>query len=230
MRFYFIRHAQSLNNALFDATGAELGRSDDPELSDLGVKQATALGNFLTRNTDPLESGQRFTHLYCSTMTRAIHTALEVSRGTGLTPIIWEEWHETGGIWLEQDGQRLGQSGKNRAELGARFPSIDFSIYGTQGWWSRAVELDCNPRAVQMWAELLKRHGGTKDRVAIVSHGHFYAHIMGQALGLAVGSGKHWFQLNNTGITRIDIHETVHQSTELIYANRLTHLPLEQIS
>ena len=88
MRFYFIRHAQSLNNALFNATGAQNGRSDDPELSDLGVKQAVALGDFLTRNTDPLESGQRFTHLYCSTMTRAIQTALEVSRGTGLTPII----------------------------------------------------------------------------------------------------------------------------------------------
>jgi 2,3-bisphosphoglycerate-dependent phosphoglycerate mutase len=113
MRFYFIRHAQSHNNALFDATGAEIGRSDDPELSNLGVKQAVALGDFLTRNTDPLESGQPFTHLYCSTMTRAIHTALEVSRGAGLTPIIWEEWHETGGIWLEREGVRIGQVGKN---------------------------------------------------------------------------------------------------------------------
>ena len=230
MRFYFIRHAQSHNNALFDATGTENGRSDDPELSSLGVKQAIALGDFLTRNTDPLESGQRFTHLYCSTMTRAIHTALEVSRGVGLTPVIWEEWHETGGIWLEQSGERLGQTGKNRFELEARFPNMDFSMYGTQGWWSREAEFDCGLRASRMWAELLERHGGTKDRVAIVSHGHFYAHIMGQALGLTVGSQQYWFQLNNTGITRIDIHETPHRSTELKYANRLTHLPLEQIS
>jgi 2,3-bisphosphoglycerate-dependent phosphoglycerate mutase len=230
MRFYFIRHAQSHNNALFDATGAELGRSDDPELSSLGVKQAVALGDFLTRNTDPLESGQRFTHLYCSTMTRAIHTALEVSRGTGLTPIIWEEWHETGGIWLEQNGERIGQTGKNRVELEARFPNMDFSMYGEEGWWSRATELDCSPRAENAWKTLLERHGGTKDRVAIVSHGYFYAHIMGQALGVAVGSGKHWFQLNNTGITRIDIDETLYLSTEVKYANRLAHLPLEQIS
>ncbi len=230
MRFYFIRHAQSNNNALFEATGAEMGRSADPELSSLGLKQATALGDFLSRNNDPLDGGQRFTHLYCSTMTRAIQTALEVARGTGLTPVIWEEWHETGGIWLEQNGVQVGMAGQNRAELEARFAGIDFSIYGTQGWWSRPAETDCAPRASSAWAALLERHGGTQDRVAIVSHGHFYAHIMGQALGLEVGSGKHWFMLNNTGITRIDLSETEHQSRELKFANRLAHLSLEQIS
>lgn len=230
MRFYFIRHAQSSNNALYDATGAELGRSADPELSPIGQKQAVALGDFLSRNNDPLEGGQRFTHLYCSTMTRAIQTALEVGRGTGLTPVIWEEWHETGGIWLEQDGVQVGQPGKNRAELEERFPTMDFSMYDAQGWWNRQPETDCAPRAVQAWANLLERHSNNHDRVAIVSHGHFYAHIIGQAFGLELGRGKNWFMLNNTGITRIDLLETEHQSTELKYANRFSHLPLELLT
>ncbi|NJK45922.1 MAG: histidine phosphatase family protein [Pleurocapsa sp. SU_196_0] len=51
MRLYFIRHAQSSNNALWDSTGSENGRSDDPELSDVGVMQARALGDFLIATT-----------------------------------------------------------------------------------------------------------------------------------------------------------------------------------
>jgi 2,3-bisphosphoglycerate-dependent phosphoglycerate mutase len=228
MRLYFIRHAQSENNVIADMFGSEIGRSDDPELSPLGIEQAIALGDYF-QATDPLEP-HPFTHLYCSTMTRAIHTAQEIMRGTGLQPIIWEDWHETGGIWLEEDGFRTGKAGKNRVELEARFPHMDFSMYGSEGWWSRPTELDCSPRAARAWAELMARHGGTKDRVAIVSHGHFYAHIIGQALNLEIGSGKNWFNLNNTGITRIDIAENAYNSTELKYANRLAHLALGQVS
>ncbi len=231
MKLYFIRHAQSGNNAIFDATGTEHGRSEDPELSGLGLEQAEYLGQYFANNTDPLEKNQRITHLYCSTMTRAIQTALEVGQGIGLTPIIWEDWHEIGGIWLEQNGKQVGQAGKNRTQLEARFPSIDFSQYKHDtGWWSRETENNCTPRATRAWAGLLERHGGTKDQVAIVSHGHFYAHIMGQALGIEVGTGKSWFTLNNTAITRIDLCENDHNSTEIHYANRLVHLPLEKIS
>jgi hypothetical protein len=49
-------------------------------------------------------------------------------------------------------------------------------------------------------------------------------------LNLEIGSGKNWFNLNNTGITRIDIAENAYNSTELKYANRLAHLALGQVS
>ncbi|MFN3267228.1 MAG: histidine phosphatase family protein, partial [Deinococcales bacterium] len=101
MRFYFIRHAQSVNNALGDS---EIDRVADPELTDLGMAQAIALGDFWRHYETNL------THLYCSAMSRAIQTALEVGRGAGLTPQIWEDWHETGGIWMLENGVRTGQA------------------------------------------------------------------------------------------------------------------------
>jgi 2,3-bisphosphoglycerate-dependent phosphoglycerate mutase len=227
MRLYFIRHAQSSNNALWDSTGSENGRSDDPELSDVGVRQARALGDFLMRNDDPLERGSaNLTHLYCSPMTRAVQTALEVGRGTSLTPQVWQDWHESGGIWLEEGGVRVGREGKNRVYFQQHFPNVRLpEAYSEVGWWSRAYETDEElfPRAQRVWSELMARHGETKDRVAVISHGHFYAFVMAVALGMPNLEGV-FFILNNTGVTRLDVKETAHGTTNVVYANRLVHL------
>jgi hypothetical protein len=122
MRLYFIRHAQSTNNALFDSTGAEQGRSDDPELSDLGVRQAKRLAQHILETKSGLEPGGfGLTHLYASPMVRAAHTASEISSVTGLKLHLWEDWHETGGIWLDNaNGERIGREGKNRSYLEQR--------------------------------------------------------------------------------------------------------------
>ena len=126
MRLYFIRHAQSSNNALFERTGAEQGRSDDPELSELGVRQAKLLAQHILETNSGLEPGGfGLRHLYASPMVRAAHTASEISGLTGLELQIWEDWHETGGIWLDnENGERIGREGKNRAYLEQRFPGV----------------------------------------------------------------------------------------------------------
>jgi broad specificity phosphatase PhoE len=258
MRLYFIRHAQSSNNALYDATGAEVGRSDDPELTPLGVQQARALGDFLERGTDPLERGKgaapstpeaaregaardgavqpargaALTHLYTSPMTRAVQTSLEVARGTGLTPLVWEDWHEAGGIWLEEGGVRVGREGKDRVYFQQHFPNVQLPEgYADKGWWSRAYETDAElyPRAARAWKTLLERHGETRDRVAIVSHGLFYAYVVAVAFGLPSLEGV-FFVMNNTGVTRVDHKENAHGTTNLVYANRLAHLEDTQVS
>lgn len=230
MRLYFIRHAQSANNALWDSTGSDAGRSDDPPLTALGLRQAAALGDALARAADPLEGhgSPALTHLYCSAMTRAVQTTLEVARGTGLTPHIWEDWHESGGIWQDKDGVRVGLEGQNRTYFEQQFPSVALpDDFAPRGWWSRAYEGDTEavllPRAKRVWTELLARHANTNDRVAVVSHGHFYAFVVAVGLGLPSLEGV-FFVLNNTGITRLDYRETMHQTTNLIYANRLDHL------
>jgi 2,3-bisphosphoglycerate-dependent phosphoglycerate mutase len=233
MRLYFIRHAQSTNNALWDSTGAENGRSDDPELTPLGARQAAALGDYLTRGDDPLEAGSAaLTHLYCSPMTRAVQTALQVGRGAKLRPQIWEDWHESGGIWLEEGGVRVGREGKNRVYFQQHFADLHMPDgYAEKGWWSRAYETDAElfPRAQRVWRELLNRHGASQDRVAVVSHGHFYAFVMAVALGMPKLEGV-FFVLNNTGVTRLDHLENTHKTTNLIYANRLEHLAPELVS
>ena len=228
MRLYFIRHAQSANNALFDTTGSEHGRSDDPELSEAGLEQAALLAAFLARSDDALEpGGVGFTHLYASPMVRAAHTASFVAQALGLKLALWDDWHETGGIWLENEfGERVGRPGKTRAELQARFPGVRLpEHHGDAGWWNRPHEADCRERAGRVWRELLERHGGTGDRVAVVSHGHFYVYVMACALNLPVGPGMAWLMKHNTGVTRLDVHEDEYESTMLVYQNRLAHLP-----
>ena len=234
MRLYFIRHAQSANNALWESTQSDAGRSDDPRLTPLGSRQASALGDAFARAADPLEGhgSPALTHLYCSPMTRAVQTALEVARGTGLTPRIWEDWHESGGIWLNKDGVRVGLEGQNRAYFQQQFPSVTLpDNFAPRGWWSRVYEDERGllPRAKQVWAELLVRHANTDDRVAVVSHGHFYAFVIAVALGLPNLKGV-FFVLNNTGVTRLDHRENLHQTTNLIYANRLDHLEPKEVS
>jgi 2,3-bisphosphoglycerate-dependent phosphoglycerate mutase len=52
MQLYFIRHAQSANNALWAGTGSDEGRSHDPELTDTGKKQAGYLAKFFKENKE----------------------------------------------------------------------------------------------------------------------------------------------------------------------------------
>jgi 2,3-bisphosphoglycerate-dependent phosphoglycerate mutase len=235
MRLYFIRHAQSTNNALFDSTGAEQGRSDDPELSDLGQRQAKLLAQHILETKSGLEPGGfGLTHLYASPMVRAAHTASEISSVTGLRLHLWEDWHETGGIWLDNaNGERIGREGKNRSYLEQRFAGVHVpERIGEAGWWSRPAEpeTEVTARAERVWKELLERHGGTSDRVAVVSHGHFYVHVMASIFALEVGRGKIWWQKHNTAITRIDHLENEFESTLLAYQNQVSHLPADLIS
>jgi 2,3-bisphosphoglycerate-dependent phosphoglycerate mutase len=229
MRLYFIRHAQSTNNALFDNTGGEQGRSDDPELSDLGVQQAKCLAQHIGGTKAGLEPGGfGLTHLYASPMVRAAQTASEISGITGLRLHIWEDWHEVGGIWLENEtGERIGRTGKNRTYLEKRFPGVHVpESIGEAGWWSRPHETDDQifARAEHAWQGLLERHGGTLDRVAIVSHGTFFTCIMAAIFKLEIGRGKIWLSKHNTAITRIDHRETEYDSTVLVYQNQVAHL------
>jgi 2,3-bisphosphoglycerate-dependent phosphoglycerate mutase len=235
MRLYFIRHAQSTNNALFDITGAEQGRSDDPELSDLGQRQAKLLALHILEMKSGLEPGGfGLTHLYASPMVRAAHTASEISSVTGLRLHLWEDWHETGGIWLhDETGERIGREGKNRPYLEQRFPGVNIpERIGETGWWSRPAEpeTEVTARAERVWQALLERHGGTSDHVAIVSHGHFFVHVMAQIFDFEVGRGKAWLQKHNTAITRIDHLENEFESIVLVYQNQVSHLPPELIS
>ena len=122
MLLYFIRHGQSANNALFDATGFEVGRVQDPELTPAGLQQAALLALAVSRNQpffrpQVLETnGFGITHLYTSLMVRAVLTALPVSEALGLPLTGWTDFHEGGGIYLDDplSGPRVRYPGATR--------------------------------------------------------------------------------------------------------------------
>jgi 2,3-bisphosphoglycerate-dependent phosphoglycerate mutase len=238
MQLYFIRHAQSANNKLYEETGKWDGRDTDPELTTLGHEQArrlaehVACANGETPRRDFMNRGKfGFTQLYSSLMVRALATASYLSAALSLPLVASEDWHEGGGIFVidEETGERSGQPGKTRSELAARFPQAQLpETLGEDGWWNRpheSVELQAR-RARRVIYDLIERHGAADDRVAVVSHGGFYNFVLAELLGIQADNGF-WFSINNTGITRFNFDS---EGSGLAYANRLEHLPTEFIT
>jgi 2,3-bisphosphoglycerate-dependent phosphoglycerate mutase len=242
MRLYFIRHGQSKNNLLWAQTGSLEGRSEDPLLSPAGQDQARSLARFLQGSAqataalapayDPQDvQGFGLTHLYCSLMLRSVETGTEVARALDLPLVAWEDLHEAGGIHRTdaETGERFGLPGKNRAYFEANHPELDLpGSLGEDGWWNRPYEApEQRPlRARRFLGELIDRHGDSDDRVAVISHGGFYNHMLRAILGLPE-SRTLWFSLNNAAITRIDFDG---EETVLSYMNRADFLPRELVT
>ncbi len=240
MQFYFIRHGQSQNNALYARTGSWQGRNHDPELTDIGRQQAAFLARFLQRSDppsasngwDPLNSaGFGITHLYTSLMIRAATTGSIVAAALDLPLVAWEDLHEGGGIYLddEETGDKIGQPGLNRVELEMRFPRLVLpDSLSETGWWNRPFEEpeQRSIRAHHFLDSLIGRHHNTEDRVAVISHGGFYNDFLAALLNLPERDGV-WFELSNAGITRIDFGE---DHVNMLYANRVDFLPKDLIT
>lgn len=248
MQFYFIRHAQSADN-LYVSQNASKGvrstgldqswanRQADPELTEVGRKQILHLGSFFSEKdghnsaVNPTMDHLEVTHVYSSLMIRTMETAGSVARAVGVTPEIWRDLHETGGIWAadEKTGELVGRPGKNRAFFEERFPSYRLPDWlGEEGWWSRPLETapECKDRAKRFFKDLMEKHGQTDDRVVATGHGLFFSFILNTFLKIPPKS-KIRFVMNNSGITRIDF---IDGSVRVVYQNRTDFLPTELVT
>jgi len=197
MQLYFIRHGQSFNNAIDEETSYSQDRSEDPPLTDKGLRQACVLAEFLreggsfsaVEGFDPHRSSAPvFTHLYTSLMIRAVATAVCISAALDLPPVAWTNVHEGGGIYLDnpETGERQPLGGKPRSYFEQHFPQLVLpETLGEAGWWNRPFETrpERRRRAQAFLVELLQRHGSQPDRVAVVSHGGFYQHFLAALFG-----------------------------------------------
>ncbi len=240
MQLFLIRHAQSANNLLWDQTGGNRGRSHDPELTELGRQQAERVAGLL-RAGDPLDSRQTqgawfgpgfgITHVYCSLMLRAVQTGNAIASALDLPLIGWPEVHETGGIYLddEESGLPIGLAGNPRSFFEQNFPRLVLPAWlDESGWWNRDFESNAErlPRGYRALTQLLERHGGTTDRVAVVTHGGFYNYILTAILGQS-NRPELWLLMNNTGVSRVGFEE---RNPVFYYHNRTDHLPREWIT
>jgi 2,3-bisphosphoglycerate-dependent phosphoglycerate mutase len=239
MQLFFIRHAQSTNNALWDTTGSSNGRSSDPELTPLGREQARRVAHlFRDGNPDggafvPCEGGGfALTHLYTSLMTRAASTGWEIAQAVGLPLVGLDEIFEEGGLYLEepQTGKRVGVLGHDRAYFEQNFPGIVLpETIPPAGWWNERPYEEPQAtaaRAAAFLETLLEKHGQTQDRVAIVSHGAFFNYLLAAITGRTAGEGL-WYAMNNAAITRFDFFG---EYTLVAYLNRTDHLLGEMLS
>lgn len=187
MQLYIIRHAQSENNALWARTQSSEGRVSDPDVTDVGHRQAQALADFLAKGKEQVEhdrwdshnlNGFHLTHLYSSYMLRAVITGTYIAEAVGLPLVAWEGIHEWGGMYDRdpETGEEIPLPGLNREFFAEHFP--DFVVeesLGAEGWW-RNRPYEPPPETIRRGAKflnmLLERHSG-EDRVGIVTHGGF---------------------------------------------------------
>ena len=241
MQLYYIRHGQSANNLLWEQTGSSKGRSLDAELTATGQRQAELVAQFVNRLDPPAlvrkndvynAAGFGITHLYSSLMERALATGSIIAHALRLPLVAWEDLHEVGGIYQEdeQTGERIGQPGKARAYFQAHYPGLVLDRPGAYeaGWWDRPFEeLDqASIRARRFLRDLRERHTANEDRVAVISHGAFYNTLLRTVLEMPAESPC-WFMLNNAAISRFDFHR---DRIELVYLNRLDHLPPDLVT
>ena len=237
MRLYLIRHAQSVNNALRD----ERDRLQDPPLTELGERQAEALARHLAAGIEldpalfweggPPPRGYGFTRMYCSPMWRSLQTAAPVAQALDLTPQVWIDVHEQGGIYLDHaDGRgRVGYSGKTRREIAAVFPSYLLPEgIGERGWWNRDFEEwpACYERATKV-AEELRGWVASDECIAMISHGGFLDALL-KVLFNQTSNRRMFYYHYNTAISRVDFRSD--GFLEFRYLNRVSHLSPDLVS
>jgi broad specificity phosphatase PhoE len=240
MEFYIIRHAQSVNNALTD----QRQRVQDPPLTELGKQQAEIVAQHLATGIslempagssgggrDVYRKGYGITRLYCSAMHRSLQTAWPIAQTLGLTPEVWVDIHESGGIYLEHLDERgvKGYPGKTRAEILAEFPECVLPEEITEeGWWKgeRETHWQSGARAMAV-AEKLKSWTNNDEHVAIVSHGDFIDLLI-KALLNQLPSRRVYYHHYNTAITRINFNSK--GGLDIRYMNRIEHLPADLVT
>ena len=238
MQLIYIRHAQSTNNAIWTSSGKEVGRSHDPELTAIGLQQAELTAEFLARTDDTAQGGWAhdlqnragfgITHLHCSLMVRAVATGSVIANRLGLPLHAWVDWHEEGGLYLEDEakgGERVGYPGYGRSYFAEKYPALVVpETLGEEGWWGKPFEenADRPARARRVFAVLMERYGHTDAHVGIVSHGGFYNHFLAAVYGVSETALPVRHAMNNCAISRF-----VFQADWpfIAYQNRAEHLP-----
>jgi 2,3-bisphosphoglycerate-dependent phosphoglycerate mutase len=236
MRLYLIRHGQSANNALYlkSPEAFETSRSHDPELTEIGQKQAAAIAQFLSTEQpdDPFD----FTHLFVSPMIRAMDTAKPIAEAVGLKPQIWVDIHEIGGLYLSDGSTSKGFPGMSRQYIQDCYPSYAIpDEIREEGWWNatqgREIHHQCLSRAIRV-ALAMKEHAGEKNRIILVSHAAFLDQVIKALLNqIPLSSDLMFYNHYNTGVTRFDMGvDSFHGELDggrLHYLNRVDHLPSE---
>jgi len=227
MRIYYIRHAQSHNNALFVETQSRVGRHADPELTTTGRQQAEVLGNFLLDNRDDYHIDV----LYCSLMQRAIQTAMPIARNLNISLLGLLDTHESGGVYQDDEltNEPVGLPGFTPDELKTKYPELSLpEDLDDRGWWNRPFETvqERVDRANRLIEALKDRHHDRNHVIALISHQGFFNHFFFGLLGLT-RPPNYWFTLNNVSISCMDI---IGDDVNAVYVNRLDHLRPELIT
>ena len=204
MQIVYIRHAESHNNYMYFLHKSNEGRLLDPPLSELGEKQAVALGEFLAENKEEFN----FDRILISPFLRTLQTAAAFTHLYPDTPkTVWAPLHEGGGcfeILDEETRETKGNPGMSRSRIKAKFPDYQISKEITEEGWYFLPEMEPNShrfyRAYQVLEELVAQYGETDEKICLVSHGGFHNHLTNAVMG-RTRQHNLWLEIENTAMT-----------------------------
>jgi len=246
-KLYLIRHAQSENNAIWDGSGDhQPGRKVDPEITAAGHRQAEVLSTHLAHpqaepRQHPFQAATLphfgLTHVYCSLMTRSILTAEHIASACELKLQALPDIFEKHGMYdVDEQGNLQGQAGPGREYFNERFPRLELpDDFNDAGWWNRPVEDETSflQRMKNVVAAVRQRLHGSDDHVAMVVHGDFIDQFVNELMGVVrhqPNYDNHWvanWTFHNTSISRFDFVQGAHN---VVYLNRIDHLPNELVT
>ena len=201
MDLILVRHGESLGNVVdYDC--------HDPELTDIGVRQAHMLAKRLEKES--------FDYVLCSPLIRALDTAWIVCLGRDHKPEVHMNLREVRGL-----EKRVGLSKKALEE---RFPGIglmDESLDCNEGWidpGDESREMGYN-RAKNMVDYIKNRFTGD-ERVLVVAHGTFNGLFISALLGLDYTNNIRFGQHN----TCLNGFHFENNQCKVLYLNDKGHL------
>jgi len=246
MHLLLVRHGQSSNNMIEAAYGAGAAfnaqRVVDPELSDMGQRQAELLGRCLGAQLGVIAT-KGHVRLMCSSMTRAMQTIRPLARKLAMQPAVCPDVFECKGFFCLTAGTVRG---KGRNDLQAEFAEFNVQLVPPEGEAGENCS-DSVARARKMakkLRDLAAADGASEDIVVLVSHNDFIGLL---ARELLVPSGavfttdsnepeqlfhESYWPMNNTGISHfvLEVRPPLGAypvSVYLLYWNRSDHLPEE---
>ena len=209
LEFVLVRHGQSEGNRDRVFTGHGPAR-----LTSLGVAQAEAVAERLTRGETPLRA------IYVSDLARALETAAPLARRLNLTPIVTPDLRERG----------VGElTGLTFAEAEVRYPEVwralfqrdvDYCPPGGESLRMCSARLD---RFVDGVIESASGEGDAGGRVVVVSHGVAIDRLLRRFLGIVDGPRLAClFHVDNCSIHRVERRDD--GLTRVVCLNDIGHL------
>jgi len=249
MQLYFIRHAQSTNNARWESGEfTDNPRVSDPPLTEKGFMQSRLVAEELSKHNPDIKThyldqqnhkGYGITHVYCSLMERAIQTGSVIAQHLGVPLIALPDCHEVGGIYLERlvgnEPVISMEYGLTPDYLQATYPFLRLEHQiNEKGWWIGGKENRdlVAERATRVIDYIRYRHSETDDRVVLIAHGGFFNYMFRALcrceMHLAPDSRYPYrFMYNNCGISRFDMPD---EMAQFIYHNKTDFLPADMIT
>ena len=157
--------------------------------------------------------------IHTSAMRRAMQTAQPIGRELGISPQVWIDVHETGGMYHDMEDEE--QCGMPRAEIESEFPdySLPRECYKS-GWYfgSREGHLGIEKRVSRVVRKLWTDASLLNELrvIAVVSHGTFMGRVVAEFLGTPAK-----FNHLNTSVTCIDLPANERLGVKVHYVNRV---------